>query len=172
MEYKYYEKYINKKTRQRYDITPIFQDAEAFCNLVSDLIKPFENQKIDKIAGLDALGFVIGGAVANQMKLGFVPVRKGGKLPSLDGVIRTSFVDYTKEEKSFEINKDSIKPGDRVLMVDDWVETGSQVNAAIKLIEKVGGNVIGISCLNADKTEGTKLLFEKYNLHSIRDDEH
>lgn len=168
MNYDYYEKYINKNTTGRYDVTPLFENPKVFSRLIGDLIEPFKNIRFDKIVGLDALGFVLGGAMAIKMKKGFVPLRKGGRLPGVKGTVaRTSFVDYSKNRKTFEINKDSIKKGDKVLIVDEWIETGTQVKASIKLIEKLGGKVIGISALNVDENDKTRFLFEKYNLKPI-----
>lgn len=169
MDYKYYEAFTNKKPKSKYDVTPIFQHPKAFSNLIIDLIKPFENTDFNKVAGLEALGFILGGAVACKLKKGFVPVRKGGKLPGKKGtVIRTSFVDYTKNKKIFEINKNAIKKGDKVLIVDDLIETGSQARAAIKLIEKQGGKVIGITVMCAERTPKTEILFEKYNCKAVK----
>jgi len=169
MKYEYYDKYINKKTKLRYDTTPIYEEPKVFSNLINDLIKPFKRKEFNKIVGLEALGFIIGGAISNKLKIGFVPVRKARKLPGIKGtVIRTSFVDYTKKKRSFEMNKGSIKRRDKVLIVDDWVETGSQIKAAIKLIEKQGGKVIGITALCAEKTPKTRFLFEKYNCQAIK----
>jgi adenine phosphoribosyltransferase len=172
MNYDYYEKYINKKTTGRYDVTPLFENPEVFNRLIGDLIKPFKNIKFDKIVGLDALGFVLAGAIAIGMKKGFVPVRKEGKLPGVEGtVVRTSFVDYSKNGKTFEINRNSTKKGDKVLIVDEWIEIGTQLKASIKLIEKLGGKVIGISALNVDENNETRILFDKYNLKPIHDGE-
>lgn len=169
MKYGYYDNYVNKKTKLRYDVTPIFQNPQVFSNLINDLIKPFKEKKFNVIVGLDALGFIIGGAMAHKLKVSFVPVRKGGKLPGIKGtVIKTSFIDYSKEKKTFEMNKGAIKKGNKVLIVDEWIETGSQVKSAIKLIEKQGGKIIGITTLCAHKTPKTKILFEKYNCKSIR----
>jgi len=168
MNYDYYDSYINKNTTGRCDVTPLFENFEVFTRLIGDLIKPFKNVKFDKIVGLDALGFVLGGAMAIRMKKGFVPVRKGGGLPGVKGtVVRTSFVDYSKNRKIFEMNNNSIKKDDKVLIVDEWIETGTQVKASIRLIEKLGGKVIGISTLNIDKNNKTRILFEKYNLKAI-----
>lgn len=168
MNYDYYEKYINKNTTGRCDIIPLFENPEVFSRLINDLIEPFKNIKFDKIVGLDALGFVLGGAIAIRMKKGFVPVRKEGKLPGVKGTVaRTSFVDYSKNRKTFEINKNSIKKGDKVLIIDEWIETGTQLKASIKLVEKLGGEVIGISALNVDKNNETRILFDKYNLKPI-----
>ena len=169
MEYKYYDQFINKKTIGRVDVTPLFENPVAFARFISDIVRPFQRTNFNKVAGLDALGFIIGGAVANKLKKGFVAVRKDGKLPGIPGTtIKTSFVDYTKKKKYFEINKNAVKKGDKVLIVDEWIETGSQVKAAIKLIEKQGGEVIGIACLCAERKGSTKILFEKYNCHAIR----
>lgn len=169
MKYEYYDIHINKKTKLRYDVTPIFQNPKVFSNLISDLIKPFRDEEFNVIVGIDALGFIIGGAMAHKLRMGFVPVRKGGKLPGIKGtVIRTSFVDYTKKKKTFEMNKGAIKKGDKVLIVDEWIETGSQIKSAIKLIEKQGGKVIGVTALCAEKNAKTRILFEKYNCKSIR----
>jgi len=169
MKYKYYDKYVNKKTKQRYDVTPIFQNPKVFSNLINDLIKPFKDKKFNVIVGLDALGFIIGGAMAHKLKKSFVPIRKGGKLPGIKGtVIRTKAIDYSGKKKTFEMNKGAIKKGDKVLIVDEWIETGSQIKSAIKLIEKQDGKVIGISALCAEKTSKTRILFEKYNCKAIR----
>ncbi len=168
MNYDYYEKYINKNTTGRYDVTPLFENPEVFSRLIDDLIEPFKNIKFDKIVGLDALGFVLGGAMAIKIKKGFIPVRKEGKLPGVEGTVaRTSFVDYSKNRKTFEINRDSIKKGDKVLIVDEWIETGTQLKASIELIEKLGGKVIGISALNVEENNETRILFDKYSLKPI-----
>ncbi|RMG78907.1 MAG: adenine phosphoribosyltransferase [Bacteroidetes bacterium] len=170
MEYEYYNQFINKKTKGRYDVTPIFENPEVFSNLLNDLIAPFKDANFDKIAGLDALGFVIGGALAQKMNKGFICIRKGGKLPGInDTVLKTSsFVDYTNTSKSFEINKSSIKKGEKILLVDEWIETGAQMKAAVKLIKELGGKIIGISSLCSHKNKQTEILFNKYNLKAIR----
>jgi adenine phosphoribosyltransferase len=169
MDYAYYDKFVNKRTKGRYDVTPLFSNQEAFSNLLLDMTKPFKGKRIDKVAGIDALGFIIGGALAYKLGVGFVPVRKGGKLPGVKGtVFKASFVDYTKTKKYFEMNKGSIKKGEHILLVDEWIETGAQIKAAISLIEEQGGKIIGISVLNADKRKETEILFKKYNLRAIR----
>ncbi len=169
MDYDYYRKYINKETKGRCDVTPLFGNPEAFSKLLNDLIKPFRKTKFNKIVGLDALGFVIGGALAQKMKMGFIPIRKVGKLPGLNKtILRTSFKDYSKTKKTFEINKSAVNKGDKVLLVDEWIETGSQIKAAIKLIEKQCGKVIGVSTLCSHKNKNTKILFDNYNLKSIK----
>jgi len=169
MKFEYYDKNINKDTKGRYDITPLFQDSIVFSNLINDLIKPFKKIYFNKVVGLDALGFIIGGAIANKLHLGFVPIRKGGKLPRLKKeLVKTSTKDYSNKNKTFEMNKYAINNDDKVLIADDWIETGSQVKAAIKLIEKRGGKVIGITTLAAKEKPSTTILFKKYNCKPIR----
>jgi adenine phosphoribosyltransferase len=83
-------------------------------------------------------------------------------------LLKQSFTDYTKTKKSFEISKNAIKKGEKVLIVDEWIETGAQIKAVIKLVTKAKGQIIGISVLSAEKNSKTKNLFEKYNLKTIR----
>ncbi|MDI6739841.1 MAG: hypothetical protein QME74_05695 [Candidatus Edwardsbacteria bacterium] len=131
MEYTYYDQLINKRTHGRYDVTPVFANARAFAHLVTDMLRPFKRTEFNKVAGLDALGFIIGGAVAHKRKVGFVAVRKGGKLPGIPGTtIREPFVDYTNKKKHFEINRDAIERGDRALIVDEWIPAGVYTESA------------------------------------------
>ena len=172
MKYEYYDQYINKETEGRYDVTPIFENPEVFSNLLEDLIRPFRDVEFDKIAGLEALGFIIGGALSHEMNVGFICIRKEGKLPGVDDtVLKRSFVDYSDSSKSFEINKSSVEKGERILLVDEWIETGTQMKTAVELIEKLGGEVVGICSLVAHKNENTKILFDKYNLKAIKIDD-
>lgn len=167
MNYAYYDRFINKKTKVRYDVTPLFRDPVVFGHLVEDLFRPFR-KKVDVVVGIDALGFILAGAIANKQKLPLAVVRKGGKLPGIRGtVLRTSCVDYTKKKKHFEMTKGSIKKGDRVLIVDEWIETGAQVKAALRLIEMQGGIVVGISVLNAERNKKTESIFDNYSCHAI-----
>jgi adenine phosphoribosyltransferase len=165
MHWNYYKKYINTRTKGRCDITPLFQNPLVFNQFIDDLVRPFP--QFDKVAGLDALGFIIGGAIAHSRKKGFITIRKGGKLPGKN-LLKKTFTDYTKTAKTFEINRQSIRKGETILLVDDWIETGAQMNAAIHLLEKQGGKIVGIACLCAEKRKETKALFEKYNVQAIR----
>jgi adenine phosphoribosyltransferase len=150
---------IDKNTRgPRYDVTPLFADYEAFTALVEDLSKSFDASDFDVVAGIDALGFILGTALALHFQKGFVPVRKGGKLPV--EVDMCQFIDYTGHEKSLELRADAIKHGTRVLIVDEWIETGAQVKAAIQLIEGQGGVIAGIAAINIDENEATHSLLE------------
>jgi adenine phosphoribosyltransferase len=165
-----YLRLINKQTHgRRYDVTPVFADFKAFSALVEDLIRPFARVEFDCVAGIDALGFILGAAVAVRLEKGFVPVRKGGKLPVPADT--AEFVDYTTQKKSLELRIGAIRPGTRVMMVDEWVETGAQIQAAIGLLEKQGGVVIGVATINMEDNAVTRLLRDKYQCHSVwRDD--
>lgn len=122
-----------------HDITPVLQSAEYFRLLVDLLVYRYMGQKIDVVAGLDARGFIIGAALAYQLNVGFVPIRKKGKLP-FDTVSRSYALEYG--EATVEIHTDAIKPGARVLLVDDLVATGGTMLAGVELIRKLGGEVI------------------------------
>ena len=122
-----------------HDITPVLQSAEYFRLLVDLLVYRYMGQKIDVVAGLDARGFIIGAALAYQLNVGFVPIRKKGKLP-FDTVSQSYDLEYG--EATVEIHTDAIKPGARVLLVDDLVATGGTMLAGVELIRKLGGEVI------------------------------
>lgn len=144
----------------RYDVTPLFADFESFSALVEELLAQSSTIEFDYVAGIDALGFILGTALSFRALKGFIPIRKGGKLPV--ETLSVNFVDYSGQEKSLEIRADAIKPGARVLLVDEWIETGAQVNAAIELIERLKGVVIGIATINIDENKETEKLKKKY----------
>src|SRR5579862_6960243 len=100
----------------RYDVTPLFAEYPAFHALIGDLARQLETTHIDIVAGIDALGFILGTALAMQLKKGFVPIRKGGKLPVPTD--SRSFTDYSGTTKSLELRRDALQPGMRVLVVD------------------------------------------------------
>jgi|SRR5262249_2608620 len=149
----------------RYDVTPLFADYAAFAELVDDLCGQLRDVEIDAVAGIDALGFILGTAIALTRKVGFIPVRKGGKLPVRAD--SAAFVDYTGQRKSLELRNRAVKPGMRVLVVDEWIETGAQVGAAIALIEGQGGVVAGVATINIDGNSRTKPLLEHYRCFSV-----
>ena len=152
----------------RCDVTPLFSDPSAFAELIADLSEPFASAAIDYVAGIDALGFILGTAVALRLEKGFIPIRKSGKLPVAVAV--AEFVDYTGEKKALELRKGMLKPGDRVLVVDEWIETGAQVQAAIDLIEQEGGVIAGVATINIDPSPITVRLCEKYHCRAIWSD--
>ncbi len=150
----------------RNDVTPLFADAKAFRQMVSDLTKPFLSSRIDLVACIDALGFILGSAVAQHLNVGLIPIRKGGKLPVETECIQ--FLDYSGETKSLEIRKDSPLHNVRILLIDEWIETGAQVKAAISLLENRGAILIGISTINIDINENTSDLLKRYKVHSLQ----
>jgi adenine phosphoribosyltransferase len=155
-------------TGPRYDVTPLFADPEAFSSLVEDLLEGFAGVPFDLIAGIDALGFILGAAMAMKAGKGLVPVRKCGKLPV--NVDRVSFIDYTGEKKALEIRPDAIDEGVRVLVVDEWIETGAQVSATVDLIEGRGGVIVGIASIAMDENPRTDALREKYPYCTVWED--
>ena len=152
---------------KRSDVTPIFAEPAAFRALVADLVAPWANDQppVERVVGTDALGFILGTALALKLGVGFVPVRKGGKLPVQNE--RTTYRDYSGVEKTFELRADPWPPGTRVLLVDDWIETGATAKAAVELIERAGGVVVGIAAIAFRKTEKTAALWAKYRGHSV-----
>jgi adenine phosphoribosyltransferase len=153
---------IDRETSgNRCDVTPLFADYAAFSALVDDLAALVERLAFDVVAGIDALGFILGTALALRCHVGFVPIRKGGKLPvAVDSV---ACVDYTGQRKTLELRRDALKPGTRVLLVDEWIETGAQAQAAIRLIEGQGGVIAGIASLHIDDNEQTEPLCARYH---------
>lgn len=121
------------------DITTLLADARAFRQAVDELVQPFAGLKIDKVAGIEARGFILGGAVAHQLSAGFVPLRKKGKLP-----YRTRSVEYALEYGSdaLEIHLDAFQAGERIMLVDDLIATGGTALAAIDLLRQGGAEIV------------------------------
>lgn len=122
------------------DITTLLGDARAFRKAVDELVQPFVGAKISKVAGIEARGFILGGAVAHQLSSGFTPVRKRGKLPAAT-LRQTYALEYGEDE--VEIHTDAVSPGESVLLVDDLIATGGTAEAAVKLLRQAGANVVG-----------------------------
>lgn len=122
-----------------HDITPVLQSPQYFRLLVDLMVYRYMDQKIDVVAGLDARGFIIGAALAYQLNVGFVPIRKKGKLP-FTTIAESYQLEYG--HATIEMHTDAVKPGTRVLLVDDLVATGGTMNAGIKLIRKLGAEVV------------------------------
>ncbi len=131
------------------DITTLLGDARAFRRAVDELVQPFAGLKIAKIAGIEARGFILGGAVAHQLSAGFVPVRKKGKLP-LETLRATYALEYGTDE--IEIHRDAVQPGERVLLVDDLIATGGTAEAAVNLLAGLGAEVVA-ACFIVDLPE-------------------
>jgi adenine phosphoribosyltransferase len=149
---------------RRCDVTPLFESHAAFTALIEDLVRPYLAVGVDQVAGIDALGFVLGTATALRLKVGFVALRKSGKLPS--GTYTQPLTDYSGSPKALEVRVGAIPSGSKVLLVDEWVETGAQVEAAVALVERSGGVVVGICAINIDDNERTRALRERYLLTS------
>ena len=124
------------------DITTLMLDPIGFRKTIDELVQPHAGVKIDKVAGIEARGFILGGAVAHQLSVGFVPVRKKGKLP-WETIGQEYDLEYGTD--TVEIHKDAINPGENVLLVDDLIATGGTACASIDLIQQAGGNVTACS---------------------------
>lgn len=120
------------------DITTLLGDARAFRRAVDELVHPWAGSKIDKIAGIEARGFILGGAIAHQMSAGFVPIRKKGKLPY--ETVRVAYsLEYGIDE--MEMHKDAVAPGEKVILIDDLIATGGTAEAAVKLLSQMGADI-------------------------------
>jgi adenine phosphoribosyltransferase len=128
------------------DITTLLSDARAFRRAVDELVHPWAGTKIDKVAGIEARGFILGGAIAHQLSAGFVPIRKKGKLPHNKVSIGYS-LEYGIDE--MEMHEDAVSPGERVVLVDDLVATGGTAEAAVKLLQQLGADVV-VACFVID----------------------
>lgn len=126
------------------DIGPLLEDKKALKDTIDQLVKKFKNKKIDKVVGIDARGFILAGILADRLKAGMVMVRKKGKLP-----YKTEYQEFDLEygKGILEIHKDSIKKGEKVLLVDDVLATGGTMLATAKLVEKLKGKIVGIAFL-------------------------
>jgi adenine phosphoribosyltransferase len=131
------------------DITTMLGDAHAFRCAVDALVQPWAGMKIDKVAGIEARGFILGGAVAHQVSAGFIPIRKKGKLPHKRVTIAYS-LEYGLDE--MEMHEDAVSPGERVILVDDLIATGGTAEGAVKLLRQMGANVLA-ACFVIDLPE-------------------
>lgn len=121
------------------DITTLLGNPRAFRRAIDELVHPYAGTKVDKIAGIEARGFILGGAIAHQLSSGFVPIRKKGKLPH--DTVRVAYsLEYGVDE--MEMHKDAILPGDKVILVDDLIATGGTAEAATKLLKQMGAEIV------------------------------
>jgi len=131
------------------DITTLLGSAVAFRRAVDELVQPWAGAKIDRIAGIEARGFILGGAMAHQLSAGFVPIRKKGKLPH--STVRVAYsLEYGLDE--MEMHTDAVVPGERILLVDDLIATGGTAEAAVKLLRSLGAQLLG-ACFIVDLPE-------------------
>ena len=131
------------------DITTMLGNARAFRRAVDEMVQPWAGSKVDHVAGIEARGFILGGAMAHQLSSGFVPIRKKGKLPHETVSIAYS-LEYGLDE--MEMHKDAVKPGERVILVDDLIATGGTAEAAVKLLQRIGADVVS-ACFVIDLPE-------------------
>jgi adenine phosphoribosyltransferase len=131
------------------DITTLLGNARAFRRAVDELVQPWAGMKIDKVAGIEARGFILGGAVAHQVSAGFVPIRKKGKLPHTTVRIAYS-LEYGLDE--MEMHEDAVARGERVVLVDDLIATGGTAEGAVKLLRQMGAEVLA-ACFIIDLPE-------------------
>ena len=122
------------------DITTLLQNAKAFRLAIEAMVEPYKNSEVNCVGGIEARGFILGGAVAHQLETGFVSIRKKGKLPF--ETVRIAYsLEYGIDE--MEMHKDSVNQGDKILLVDDLLATGGTAEAAVRLCHKIGAEVIG-----------------------------
>jgi adenine phosphoribosyltransferase len=146
------------------DVTTLMGDAQGFKAAVAGLAAPYSADSIDAVAGIEARGFILGGAVADRLGCGFIPIRKKGKLP-----YKTESVSYDLEygTDTVEMHRDAVHPGAKVLMVDDLLATGGTMGAACHLIQKVGAEVVGIAFLiELTDLKGRQRLSD-YTIHTV-----
>ena len=138
------------------DVTTLFADARGFRMAVDQILHAYAGTRIDKVVGLEARGFILGGAVAHQLSVGFVPIRKKGKLP---GTVISEAYQLEYGEAIMEIHDDALKPGEKVLIVDDLLATGGTAAAAITLCRRLGAEVIGCAfVIDLPELGGRKVL--------------
>ena len=129
------------------DVWPTFADESFFPRLVAALAKPYRDAGVTKVAGIEARGFILGAAVALELRAGFVAIRKESGLFPGEKLSRMTPPDYRRKQTLLRLQKHSLREGDRVLLVDDWFETGSQALTAKRLIEQIGAELVGTSVI-------------------------
>ena len=142
------------------DPTSIYINGAAFHDLLDDLVADLDGLKVDVVGGLDAMGFVLGSALATRLGVGFLPIRKAGKL-CVD-TDRVTFSNYSGRTQDMEMRTPAFAPGTRVLLADQWVETGGTMDGAIRLVERQQGIVLGMAAVAIEDNETTRGYRQKY----------
>ncbi len=148
-----------------WDITPLLKDKNAFSQCIVDLADRFRGRDINIVVSNEARGFIMGAPVAHELGVGFVPIRKEGRLPP-----EVHSISYAKEYESdvIEVKDDGISPGDKVLLVDDLLATGGTIKANADLVERLGGEVVGMGFLvELEYLNPRKYLGDGYEIHSL-----
>jgi len=146
------------------DITPLLRDPAGLSLAVELLTQPYRDKKIDAVAGAESRGFIFATAVARNLSAGFVPIRKPGKLPA---ETRSAAYELEYGTDRLEIHADAIRPGDRVLMVDDLLATGGTMAACCELVESLGGDIVGVAFLIELAFLNGRQKLAKYPVYSI-----
>ena len=140
----------------RYDLLPLFKDLNLLAEIVNVLSTPYIG-KIDFVAAPEAIGWLLGIMIAKELNVGFIPIRKGNKLPyPKEHIIKNNYIDYSGNEKSLEINENSIAKGSKVLIVDEWIETGSSIRCCMDILTKKDCIIVGLATIGIDYREETK----------------
>lgn len=142
------------------DPTSIYINGEAFHDLLDDLVADLQGLKVDVVGGLDAMGFVLGAALATRLGIGFLPIRKAGKL--CVETDKVSFSNYSGRTQDMEMRKPAFAPGTKVLLADQWVETGGTMDGAIRLVERQGGEVVALAAVAIEENQATDGYRQKY----------
>lgn len=146
------------------DITPLLRDPEAMHHAVQGIIQPFQDHPVTAVAGMEARGFIFGALAAHELNVGFIPLRKPGKLPH---DIHSIDFDLEYGSAALEIHRDAIGAGDRILIVDDVLATGGTAIASCQLIEALGGDVVGCAFLLEICSLKGRDKLHAYSLHSL-----
>ncbi|WP_226554164.1 adenine phosphoribosyltransferase [Celeribacter naphthalenivorans] len=148
------------------DVTTLFADPRGMRLAIDQLLDPYVGLQIDKVVGLEARGFILGGAIAHQLSIGFVPIRKKGKLP---GAVISEEYKLEYGEAVVEVHDDAIQPGEKILVVDDLLATGGTAEAGIKLVERLGGEIVGCAfIIDLPELGGHKRLANLgYDIHTL-----
>ena len=146
------------------DPSSAYINAEAFNAMMDDLLAPFSADEIDVVAGFDAAGFVLGAGMAVKLGKGFLTIRKGGKVPVDFDVV--DMTNYSGQTQQMEMRLPAFAPGTRVLLVDQWIETGGTMGAGIQLVERQQGTVAGIAAVCIEETDASRAMAEKYKMSS------
>ncbi|MGB9965081.1 phosphoribosyltransferase family protein [Halobacterium hubeiense] len=165
----YRERIASPSGELRTNVPALFTDPDVFDAYVNDLATQLDPDDFGYVAGIDAMGYIPGTALARRFGVGFVAIRKDQKLPIRErNRVADALVDYTGEEKTLEVDVRQVPEDRPVLVVDDWMETASQVETAIDLIERAGGTVGGVALLAAEENETTRRLDDEYGVYSIK----
>jgi adenine phosphoribosyltransferase len=143
------------------DPTSIYINGAGFHDLLDDLVADLQDVTVDVVGGLDAMGFVLGSALATRLGVGFLPIRKAGKLCVVTD--KVNFSNYSGRTQDMEMRKPAFAPGTKVLLADQWVETGGTIDGAIRLVERQGGKVLAIAAVAIEENDVTRAFRKRYH---------